>query len=149
MSNKSEQDDAYQRPCRISDLVIQSSHLDQSAALVHRRRLSSNVVQKNKTIFIVTFEAVPTAEHDDFSTVDGAMIVAWIPSDHATDAEDAELQARAHVESCHWFIKELDEVSEIDCDDYEPYDHHREYFENALSGTPTYVSNTYPDDDDQ
>jgi len=93
-------------------------------------------------MFIISFDAVPATEHEDFSTVDGAIVIAWI-----ADASEAESQARAHIESCHWFIKELDEVSEIDCDDYDPYDEHREYFETALAGTQAYVFNTYPDPD--
>lgn len=98
-------------------------------------------------MYHLTFDTVPTIENDEFSTLDGAIVVAWIPSEDAIDLDDAERLARAHIEKHQWFIKSLDEASIIDEEIYEPHDEHREFFETALSGEQEFVFYTFPDSD--
>lgn len=98
---------------------------------------------------LLTFEAVPTSQHEDFSEVEGAWINAWIPSSHAVDVRAAEVMAREHIESCHWFIKNLDQASELDEDEFEPLDNDEEYFRTALGGEQAFVFHTYPHERNQ
>ncbi|MBK1835738.1 hypothetical protein [Roseibacillus ishigakijimensis] len=95
-------------------------------------------------MYLLTFEAVPTSQHEDFSEVEGAWINAWIPSAHAVDIRTAEGLARDHIESSHWFIKYLDQASELDEDEFEPLDDDEEYFRTALAGEQAFVFHTYP-----
>jgi hypothetical protein len=99
-------------------------------------------------MYLLTFEAVPTQEHDAFDTVEGAFINAWIPADHAEGLDEAEAMARNHIAACHWFVKKLDRSSLIDEDDFEPHDVDSEYYQLARSGEQAYVFNTYPHEDE-
>ena len=110
--------------------------------------LNNLFVEEIPPMFLLTFKAVPTQEHEEFSSVEGAFINVWIPADHAESLGEAEAIARDHVASCHWFVEKLDRSSLIDEADFEPHGDDAEYYQLALAGEQAYVFNTYPHGDE-
>jgi len=94
-------------------------------------------------MFYLTFDAVPTTEHPEFDTLGGAGINCWIVARSLKDAED---QARQHIESVYWFIKEYEEGFAVDETSFED-DVKRPYFEQAEIDGEVYLFNTYPNRD--
>ena len=88
-------------------------------------------------------------DHEEFNTVEGAFINAWIPASHTRDAAEAEEMARNHIQSNRWFIKGVEEYSNLDEEEYEPHEEEEEYYRLALQGEQIFVFNTYPHSDEE
>lgn len=94
-------------------------------------------------MYILTYHATPTKEHEQAATLEGAYVAAWIPQNQAVDHLAADAMARANIQAKHWLIDELTDYSIIPENEYQPTEETRPYFETVLSGEQAYIFHSY------
>ncbi|GAA5495193.1 hypothetical protein Rhal01_01368 [Rubritalea halochordaticola] len=94
-------------------------------------------------MYILTYHATPTKEHEQHGTIEGAYVAAWIPSVDAADHIAADNMARANIHAKHWNIDEMTDHTIIPEEGFQPSEENRQAYETVLSGEQAYIFSSY------
>ena len=92
-------------------------------------------------MFYLSFEAVPKHDSPEAQEFGGAYIDCWLRRE---SEQEAELEARAHIDESGWIIGRKEDQSWVEQEDYDDTPDVLQYYQEAEKNGSCYVFHCWP-----